>query len=79
MAESGSNELVAIIGGMGPMAGVKLQELVITRSKATRDCDHISVLTYTNPKIPPRIGDFGVDCVPEIVRSVQVNEIDGDD
>ncbi|XP_065185188.1 aspartate racemase-like [Sycon ciliatum] len=73
-SNGGSEQLVAIIGGMGPMAGVKLQELIVNRTKATRDCDHVSVLAYTNPKVPPRIGDFGLQCVPEIIRSVQAME-----
>ena len=58
--------LVGIIGGIGPMAGVRLQQLVIEETAtaleavpsegppdfATADARHAALLTYTNPRIP---------------------------
>jgi len=46
--------LLGIAGGMGPLAGVELQRLIIEAMPAQRDQDHIPVLCYTNPQIPDR-------------------------
>src|SRR3989338_5962358 len=45
---------IGIIGGMGPLAGVLLQRLIIEATPATKDQDHIQVVCFTNPKIPDR-------------------------
>ena len=43
-----------IMGGMGPMAGVLLQKLIIENTPAEKDQDHIQVVCFTDPKIPDR-------------------------
>lgn len=45
---------IGILGGMGPMAGVLLQKLIIEATPAERDQGHVQVVCFTNPKIPDR-------------------------
>ena len=45
---------VGILGGMGPLAGVRLQQLIIEATPATRDQEHLEVVCFTNPHIPDR-------------------------
>jgi len=45
---------IGILGGMGPEATVHMFELIIKNTKAEKDQDHIPVIIYSNPKIPPR-------------------------
>lgn len=45
---------IGIVGGMGPLAGVRLQELIITCTPAGTDQEHLQVLCFTNPQIPDR-------------------------
>lgn len=49
---------VGIIGGMGPMAGVVLQKLIIENTPAEKDQDHLQVVCFTNPQIPDRTKVF---------------------
>lgn len=52
---------VGIIGGMGPLAGVELQRLIIEATHAATDQDHIPVLAFTNPSIPDRTRSLAED------------------
>jgi len=45
---------IGILGGMGPEATAYFFSLIIKRTEAARDQDHIPILIYNNPKIPPR-------------------------
>lgn len=45
---------IGILGGMGPEATAHMFELIIKNTKAEKDQDHIPVIIYSNPKIPPR-------------------------
>jgi len=45
---------IGILGGMGPEATAYFFSLIIKRTGATKDQDHIPILIYNNPKIPPR-------------------------
>lgn len=49
-----NNCRIGIVGGMGPMAGVLLQKLIIENTAAAKDQDHIEVVCFTNPCIPDR-------------------------
>mmetsp|Transcript_12122 Transcript_12122/g.17983 ORF Transcript_12122/g.17983 Transcript_12122/m.17983 type:complete len:261 (-) Transcript_12122:69-851(-) len=44
--------VVGVIGGMGPGATVKLFQYVVELQKATSDEDHVPLLIYNNPQIP---------------------------
>jgi len=45
---------IGILGGMGPEATAYFFELIIKNTEAQKDQDHIPVLIYSNPKVPPR-------------------------
>lgn len=52
---------IGILGGMGPEAGVLLQQLIIRQTPAQKDQDHIEVITYTNPHVPDRTASLKMD------------------
>jgi aspartate racemase len=45
---------IGIMGGMGPEATAYFYELIIKHTKAEKDQEHIKVVIYSNPEIPPR-------------------------
>lgn len=51
----GKEQVVGIIGGMGPEATVDLMQRIIAATPAADDVDHIRVLVDNNPKVPSRI------------------------
>lgn len=64
---------------MGPEATNQLCALITANTAASRDQDHIPVVTYNNSRIPERVaavrGDAGAqDPVPEMSRTAQVLE-----
>ncbi len=77
------NYRVGILGGMGPEAGVLLQQLIIKATPAKKDQDHIEVLTYTNPKIPDRTKslkeDGGTSYLNAVAESLNLLENAGVD
>jgi len=48
-------QVVGILGGMGPEATVDLMQRIIRLTPATDDIDHIRCLVDNNPKVPSRI------------------------
>jgi aspartate racemase len=52
---------VGIVGGMGPMAGVYFQRLIIEATPAARDQDHFEVVCFTNPHVPERMQSLAED------------------
>lgn len=63
---------LGVIGGMGPMAGVYLQRLIIEATPATKDQDHLPVICFTNPQIPDRTASLrGPDSGDALVRAIQ--------
>ncbi len=48
------NKTLGIIGGMGPLATVKLFEKIVSKTKADCDQDHIHILIDNNTGIPGR-------------------------
>ena len=74
---------IGILGGMGPMAGVFLQQLIIEATPAEKDQDHIQMVCFTNPKIPDRTtslkedgGKAFVDAVVESMNVLQKTGVD---
>ncbi|NBD73636.1 amino acid racemase [Patescibacteria group bacterium] len=49
-----SRDPIGILGGMGPGAGVHFKQLIIERTPARLDQEHIPTVLYTNPSIPDR-------------------------
>ncbi|WJV29945.1 amino acid racemase [Rossellomorea sp. AcN35-11] len=72
---------IGILGGMGPAATVDLFQKIVANTEASRDQEHIKILIYNNPKIPPRmlVPKEGQDPVPEIIRSARLIEQAGAD
>jgi aspartate racemase len=52
---------IGIVGGMGPLAGVYLQQLIIEATPARKDQDHFQVVCFTNPHVPDRIRSLADD------------------
>jgi len=49
-----TKKTIGILGGMGPEATCYFYKLIISRTKAEKDQDHIPTIIYSNPRIPPR-------------------------
>lgn len=45
---------IGILGGMGPEATAYFFELLIKKTRAEKDQDHVPILIWSNPRIPPR-------------------------
>lgn len=52
---------IGIVGGMGPMAGVYFQQLIVEATPAQRDQDHFEVVCFTNPHVPERMRSLAED------------------
>ena len=69
---------LGILGGMGPEAGVLLQQLIIRATPAQTDQDHIAVVTFTNPHIPDRTRslaeDGGASYLQAVIESIHLLE-----
>ena len=65
---------IGIIGGMGPLATVRLFEEIVLHTAAVRDQDHIRIFIDNNPQIPDRtssILEIGPDPSEEILATVR--------
>jgi len=72
--------VIGIIGGMGPEAGCYLHQKVIQYTPVQKDQDHIEIILHTNSKVPDRtlaILNKGDDPVKEINRSIKILEAMG--
>jgi len=70
-----NQQRIGIVGGMGPMAGVLLQKLIIEATPAARDQDHLQVICFTNPQIPDRTTslqeDGGASYLEAVIETAQ--------
>ncbi len=64
-----NNFRIGIVGGMGPMAGVLLQKLIIEATPAEQDQDHLEVICFTNPHVPDRTRSLQEDDGKVTLRS----------
>lgn len=46
---------IGVLGGMGPAATVHFLHLIVSRTAAGTDQEHIPVLTWSDPRIPSRV------------------------
>ena len=46
--------VLGILGGVGPLATAYFMELIINKTPARRDQDHIPMIVYNDPQIPDR-------------------------
>ena len=47
-------KVIGVLGGMGPEATAYFFRLLIASTAATKDQDHVPVLIWSDPRIPPR-------------------------
>jgi aspartate racemase len=66
---------IGILGGMGPEATAYFFHLIIKSTKAEKDQDHIRVVIFNNPEVPPRtdaiLGE-GPSPLPYLLEGVRV-------
>ncbi|MBN2246937.1 MAG: amino acid racemase [Candidatus Aminicenantes bacterium] len=68
-------KIIGILGGMGPEATVRMFTLIIKNTRAEKDQDHIPVLIYSNPKIPPRTDAIigkGPDPTSDLIEGISL-------
>ena len=69
------SKTLGIIGGMGPLATVKLFELIVLLTKANSDQEHIHILIDNNTLIPDRtnyiLNKVGEDPRIQLIESAQ--------
>jgi aspartate racemase len=66
---------IGILGGMGPEATEYMFDLIIKNTKVEIDQNHIPVIIYSNPKVPPRtdaILGTGPSPTPYLVEGIKV-------
>ncbi len=66
---------IGIVGGMGPMAGVYLQQLIIEATPAGRDQDHFQAVCFTNPHVPERMQSLAQDGGRRYAEAVRASAI----
>lgn len=67
-------QTIGILGGMGPEATSYFFQLIIRNTLAEKDQEHIPVLIYSNPLIPPRtdaIQKIAPDPVPFLLQGIR--------
>jgi aspartate racemase len=75
-------KVVGILGGLGPEATLRLFQVILEKTPASSDQDHLHLIIDNNPKIPerlPAILGTGPDPVPMMVASGQALERAGAD
>jgi aspartate racemase len=68
---------IGILGGMGPEATNRLCALITALTPATKDQEHLPVITYNNPRIPDRVRAVygeGESPLPEMIRTARILE-----
>ncbi|MCK4835869.1 MAG: aspartate/glutamate racemase family protein, partial [Candidatus Aminicenantes bacterium] len=67
-------KIIGILGGMGPEATVHLCDLIVKKTRAEKDKDHIPMIIMNNPEIPDRtaaiIGE-GDSPLPDLIKTAQ--------
>lgn len=71
---------VGILGGMGPAAALDLQAKILALTPATRDEDHLPVVTWNVPQIPDRVAAIagrGLSPLPAMAEGARALEAAG--
>lgn len=70
-----NHEILGILGGLGPMAGVYFCEMLISHTKAYGDSDHINFLLSSRADTPDRssfiLGQSGDDPLPVMIEEAR--------
>jgi len=67
-------QTLGILGGMGPEATLYMYRTIIERTRVETDQDHIPVIVYADPRVPPRtdaILGTGPDPTPFLVQGAE--------
>ncbi len=70
-------KIVGVVGGMGPEATAAFYEYLIEATPAQRDQDHLTVVIYSEPRIPDRTEYLvakGPSPLPELIRVAKAVE-----
>ena len=66
-----SKKTLGIIGGVGPLATMFIGEMIVRRTEAEKDQDHVNMVITNNTNIPDRtafiLGESDDDPVPVII------------
>lgn len=78
----GQAQIIGIVGGVGPHAGLDLSRKVLEQTRATGDQEHLNMVLLSWPRdVPDRtaflLGRSTEDPVPGMVRCVQALELVG--
>lgn len=68
------HKLLGVLGGMGPLATVDFLHKLIEETPATRDQEHVPLITYSVPQMPdrpPAITGNGESPFPQMLAGVQ--------
>ena len=68
---------VGILGGLGPLAGAHFYKLLVEKTQAGNDSDHLPVVLISDPTIPSRVDNLfgdGPSPVPRLVALAQLLE-----
>lgn len=68
---------IGVLGGMGPAAAIDLQSRILALTPATRDEDHIPVVCWNVPQVPPRVPAIlgqGPSPLPAMIEGVRALE-----
>lgn len=71
---------IGILGGMGPAAALDLQAKILALTPASRDEDHLPVVTWNVPQIPDRVAAIagrGPSPLPAMAEGVRALEAAG--
>ena len=76
-----SDYLLGVIGGMGPMASAVFMEMIIKKTNAAKDQEHIPMVVYHLPYIPDRttyiLDNTAENPLPYIIKAAKKLEADG--
>lgn len=71
---------IGVLGGMGPAAAIDLQARILALTPASRDEDHIPVVCWNVPQVPPRVPAIlsgGPSPLPALLEGVRALEAAG--
>lgn len=80
--KEGMCKSIGILGGMGPSATIDLFQKIVANTPAQTDQEHLRIIIYNNPKIPPRsyaLHPSSTNPLPELINSAKTLERAGVD
>lgn len=78
MKKTDNEKILGIIGGMGPLATAYFYELIINRTKAQKDQEHINMIILNEASMPDRtayiIGESSDSPLPKLIEDAKMLE-----